>query len=163
MLSVGNRNKKTWHSVGRIVNQQQTRCPRYREQESSWPQIFTMLCCFLHTDVPLEKLSNMPALKTINMKSNPLEGHPNNSSLSFELVIDLWFFHRYVDKSEFDHKRTFYCFFFFVLGFLDTVKYLSNTNRRKALKYLLFILQWLVYNLYWHYITPFDAFWCSWI
>lgn len=40
------------------------------------------------SDVPLEKLSNMSALKNVNMKSNPLEGHPNYSSLSFELVID---------------------------------------------------------------------------
>lgn len=94
-----------------MVNQQLTKSPMYREQESSLPQMFTMLCSFLHTDVPLEKLSNMPALKTVNMKSNPLEGqHPNNSSLSFELVIDQWFFFppRYADESELDYKRFFF-------------------------------------------------------
>ncbi|XP_062382238.1 leucine-rich repeat-containing protein 20 isoform X1 [Sardina pilchardus] len=41
------------------------------------------------SDVPVEKLSSMPALKTVNVRSNPLEGQPPNiSSLSFELAID---------------------------------------------------------------------------
>ncbi|XP_041939644.1 leucine-rich repeat-containing protein 20 isoform X2 [Alosa sapidissima] len=40
-------------------------------------------------EVPVQKLSSMPALKTVNMRSNPLDGQPPSiSSLSFELVID---------------------------------------------------------------------------
>ncbi|XP_012686556.1 leucine-rich repeat-containing protein 20 [Clupea harengus] len=41
------------------------------------------------SDVPVEKLSSMPALKTANVRSNPLEGQrPSVSTLSFELLID---------------------------------------------------------------------------
>ncbi|XP_063077219.1 leucine-rich repeat-containing protein 20 isoform X2 [Engraulis encrasicolus] len=41
------------------------------------------------TDLPLEKLRAMPALKTVNLRSNPLEGQVcDASSLSFELILN---------------------------------------------------------------------------